>query len=257
MVLFMENNTLLTSQLKMVKGGKFLGVKCDFYVDEDGNYYMTRNQLGTALQYSDPQKAVDNLHKRNSDRLDKFSVTVNLRGADNKNYDTTLYIEKGIYDICRYSRQPIADDFYDWVYDKIQDLRKKGYSISEEATVEQKRGMKFDYDMLDITFAECPLENANKLYEECIKFHEDNNTKLEYQRASKDRRSDKLKTHADSKIEIMRKILKTISERKDTLNVAGLREVLLELKGKIEVDIKKIQHNKTKGKLAQSKLYDR
>ena len=34
-----------------------------------------------------------------------------------------LYIARGIYEICRFSKQSIADEFYDWVYDKIETIR--------------------------------------------------------------------------------------------------------------------------------------
>lgn len=119
-------------KLELIKEGEFLGTKCDFYKDESNNIYMTREQIGQALQYANSQKAIDNLHSRNKDRLDKFSVTLKLRGTDQKQYDTTLYIEKGIYDICRFSRQPVADDFYDYVYDQITLIRKTGGAIDDK-----------------------------------------------------------------------------------------------------------------------------
>lgn len=48
----------------------------------------------------------------------------------------------------------------------------------------------------------------------------------------------------------MKKILEVITNRKDSLKSAGLREELIKLEGVINVDIKTIQHNKTRGKLA-------
>lgn len=111
-------------KLELVEQGEFLGTSCDFYKDEHNQFYMTREQIGEALQYSNKQKAIDNLHARNKDRLDKFSVVLKLRATDGKAYNTHLYVARGIYDVCRFSRQPIADDFYDWVYDKIEMLRQ-------------------------------------------------------------------------------------------------------------------------------------
>lgn len=118
-------------KLQLIKEGDFLGTKCDFYKDDDNNVYMTREQIGQALQYANPQKAIDNIHSRNSDRLDGFSVTLKLRATDGKQYNTALYIEKGIYDVCRFSRQPLADQFYDWVYDQIQLIRKSAGVVQE------------------------------------------------------------------------------------------------------------------------------
>lgn len=113
-------------ELSPVKQGEFLGVACDFYQDQDGNVYMTREQIGAALGYKNPQKAVDNIHARNKERLDRFSVPLKLRATDGKEYTTIVYVEKGIYEICRLSRQKVAHEFYDWVYEQISTLRKTG-----------------------------------------------------------------------------------------------------------------------------------
>ena len=43
-----------------------------------------------------------------------------------------LYIERGIYEVCRRSAQPIADDFNDWVYDTILSIKRNGCYIATE-----------------------------------------------------------------------------------------------------------------------------
>ena len=45
-------------KLRLVKQGDFLGTKCDFYTDESGNIFMSRTQVGYALQYKQPQHAI-------------------------------------------------------------------------------------------------------------------------------------------------------------------------------------------------------
>jgi very-short-patch-repair endonuclease len=90
-------------KLELVKSEEFLGVKCDFYRDQDNNIYMTREQIGQALQYSNPQKAIDNIHSRNKERLDKFSVMYKLKSSDGKYYNTLLYSKEGIMEICKLS----------------------------------------------------------------------------------------------------------------------------------------------------------
>lgn len=125
-------------KLKLVKQGEFLGTKCDFYVDEEDNIYMSRTQIGYALQYKQPQHAILMVHQRHKERLDKFSVEV--RGSQfetpiykNKNADKIfMYSERGIYEICRWSNQKMADDFHDWVSDVIISIRKNGYYIASE-----------------------------------------------------------------------------------------------------------------------------
>lgn len=125
-------------KLKLVKQGKFLGTTCDFYVDKEDNIYMSRTQIGYALQYKDPSNAIKNIHNKYSDRFNKWSVE--LTGAqfepplkNNRNATKVyMYEERGIYEVCRRSRQEKADEFNDWVYDVIQTIKKNGHYIATE-----------------------------------------------------------------------------------------------------------------------------
>ena len=125
-------------KLRLVKQGNFLGTKCDFYVNEAGDIFMSRTQIGYALKYKNPSKGIENVHNRNSKRMDRLSVVI--RGAQieggskhiDPNSDMYMYVERGIYEICRKSAQPIADDFNDWVYDTILSIKKNGYYIATE-----------------------------------------------------------------------------------------------------------------------------
>jgi len=85
---------------------------------------MTRDQIGQALEYTDPSDAIKDIHARHNVRLDKFSDTRKLRATDGKLYDTIVYSAKGVYEICRHSEQPKADAFYDWTYEVLEDIRK-------------------------------------------------------------------------------------------------------------------------------------
>lgn len=125
-------------KLRLVKQGDFLGTKCDFYVDGDKNIYMSRTQIGYALGYSNPQHAILMLHQRHKERFDKFSIEV--KGSQfetpyfnkDKKASVFMYMERGIYEACRRSNQPIADDFNDWVYEIISEIAKNGYYIATE-----------------------------------------------------------------------------------------------------------------------------
>lgn len=117
-------------ELKLVTTEKFAGLDVGFYQDGKGDIYMTRNQIGEALEYAQPQRAMNKIHERNKERLDKFSVVVKLGSTDGKAYDTHLYNEKGVYEIMRKSNQPKADEFYDFVYDVIEGLRKGELTIT-------------------------------------------------------------------------------------------------------------------------------
>jgi phage antirepressor YoqD-like protein len=126
--------------LQMIKSENFGTAKCDFWQDAGGNILVTRRQIGQALGYSDPQKAIDNLHSKHDNRLNQFSVTLKVRGTDGKDYDTCLYSYKGIMELCRWSQQPKADAFMDWVWNVMETIRKTGtYSMVPKSFAEALR----------------------------------------------------------------------------------------------------------------------
>lgn len=119
--------------LNLVKSEHFCGIECDFY--GDGNeLWMTREQIGSALGYSDPLRAISKLHARKKNRLDKYSVVVNMTTTDGKQYDTTLYNRKGIMEICRHSGQPKADDFMDFAWDVMDSIASGKAILSHKTT---------------------------------------------------------------------------------------------------------------------------
>jgi prophage antirepressor-like protein len=134
--------------MELIKSEKFGNIQCDFWCNKDGEIYLTRKQIGLALEYTDPQKAIDNIHAKHKERLDKFSVTLKMRGTDGKLYNTILYTAKGVYEICRWSRQPKADAFMDWVWNVIDSLRKGEIKIVSNKTkdnYQEDKRWKFDF----------------------------------------------------------------------------------------------------------------
>ena len=122
-----------TKELSLVKSENFGAAQCDFWENKNKEYFMTRDQIGTALGYSDPRIAITKIHNRNKDRLDKFSTSTNLvtvEGNRSVSRDTIIYSSKGIYEICRFSRQPKADAFMDWVWNIIDNLRTGELQLS-------------------------------------------------------------------------------------------------------------------------------
>lgn len=118
--------------LQLVKTENFNDISCDFYSAED-DIWMTRKQIGEALEYNDDGDAIKQIHKRNKERLDKWSMVVNrdtgvrIEPSVPTNIETsrllTLYSERGVMEICRHSRQPKANAFMDWVWDVIAAYR--------------------------------------------------------------------------------------------------------------------------------------
>ena len=125
-------------KLRLVKQDKFMGTKCDFYIDDKNNIYMSRTQVGYALQYKNPQDAIRSIHQRHHERLDKFSIEVTTAQIErvskhqSKDKLTFMYSEKGIYEICRYSRQAIANEFFDWLFEIANNIRVNGFYIATE-----------------------------------------------------------------------------------------------------------------------------
>jgi prophage antirepressor-like protein len=110
------------SDIHLIKSTKFGSIVCNIYKN-DKDFFMTRQQIGEALSYSDPKVAIAKLHASHKDRLDRFSRVTATVTVDGKTRETFVYSSKGIYEICRWSQQPKADEFYDWVYDLLERLR--------------------------------------------------------------------------------------------------------------------------------------
>ena len=111
------------TNLKLITTETFENLSCNFYRNMNDDILLTREQIGIALEYSNPDVALSKIHKKHKDRLDELSVVTKLESTDGKEYNTTLYSERGIMEICRWSRQPKANIFMDWVWDIIEKYR--------------------------------------------------------------------------------------------------------------------------------------
>jgi prophage antirepressor-like protein len=111
--------------LALVKSEMFGKVKCDFWKGQHNEVFMTSFQLGDSLEYSDPQKGIDNLISRNDYlRSEEFSVTLKMRGTDGKLYDTRVFNEDGIYEVTFLAKTQKAKEFRSWVRKILKALRK-------------------------------------------------------------------------------------------------------------------------------------
>lgn len=114
------------NNLKLVETDVFNEIAtCDFWGNANNEYLVTREQIGRALGYSNPTKAIDNIHRKHRERIDKFSTTLTLgvlEGDRHVERERILYNRKGIMEICRWSRQPLADKFMDWCWEIMDRL---------------------------------------------------------------------------------------------------------------------------------------
>lgn len=150
-------------ELVLAKEELFQGALVDVWKDSKNCFFMSREQIGRALEYKNPQGAIKDIHARNQKRLDQFSVKRKLRSTDGKLYETTLYSKRGIYEICRKSNQPKADAFFDWVYG-ILDALERGEIIWKERRAVSKDKRK---DLNAVISEHYPV---NKVKLRCIHF---------------------------------------------------------------------------------------
>ena len=121
------------NELVLVNSKFFNGVRFDCYQDAQQNdssdFWATREQIGALLEYADPSNAITIIHKRNQERLDKFSRGDKLsrvEGNRTVTREVTVYNFKGLLEICRYSNQPKANDVMDLLWEIADEIRRTG-----------------------------------------------------------------------------------------------------------------------------------
>ena len=139
-------------KLQLVKTGNFHDLPCNFY-EKDDEVWMTRTQIGKALEYAEPSKAIQKIHERNNNRFIDKSTVVKMGTVDGKNRDVVLYNELGIFEICRHSKQPKADEFMDWAFGIVKAYRHGQLQVVNPDDKLQK-------------FCADQMEIINKMYED-------------------------------------------------------------------------------------------
>lgn len=109
--------------MTVITSKPFGALNVDVYEDNKHQYYMTREQIGMALEYDDPRKRIAVIHSRNKDRLDKFSRGFQIE-TPSGSQTMVCYNLKGVMEICRFSRQPKADAFMDFCWDIMESLMR-------------------------------------------------------------------------------------------------------------------------------------
>ena len=113
--------------MTVITSKPFGTLNVDVYQNDKHQYYMTREQIGTALEYSDPRIAIYKIHQRNADRLDPLSSVTKLVtqvGNHTEERELFCYNLRGVMEICRFSRQPKADAFMDFCWDIMESLMR-------------------------------------------------------------------------------------------------------------------------------------
>lgn len=119
------------NNLQLITTEKFCDVDCNFYKNENNEVLLTREQIGQALEYSDPIDSIYRIHKRHKDRLDKLSIGL----PDGLGHEVYYYTQRGVMELCRWSRQPLANKFMDWTWDVIEQYRNNQFNVLSHQTV--------------------------------------------------------------------------------------------------------------------------
>ena len=113
--------------MTVITSKPFGALNVDVYQNDKHQYYMTREQIGTALEYTSPVVAIKKIHDRYADRLDALTSITNLVievGNHTQMRQTYVYNLRGVMEICRFSRQPKADAFMDFCWDIMESLMR-------------------------------------------------------------------------------------------------------------------------------------
>lgn len=92
---------------------------------------LTREQIGSALEYVDPSQAIKKIHLKHKDRLDSLCIKTKISSGyqsgttlkKKEEQERIYYTERGIMEICRWSKMPKANQFMDWCWDVIERYR--------------------------------------------------------------------------------------------------------------------------------------
>lgn len=71
------------NNLKLITTENFGDLSCNFYRNMNDDILLTREQIGQALEYSDPSKAIRKIHLKHKDRLDELCVRIKDKTFDN------------------------------------------------------------------------------------------------------------------------------------------------------------------------------
>jgi hypothetical protein len=100
----------------------FNQVPVEFRQDSAGDLWLTADQIGKALGYSNPKKAVLNILDRHSDLLSDYKGSINLRTPGGIQPVIVIH-EMGVNIICMKANTPVAKQFIKFAAKLIMEFR--------------------------------------------------------------------------------------------------------------------------------------
>ena len=160
------------NDLVLYKSENFQGSMCDLYRDINNDIFMTSEQLGVVLGYSNPQKAISNLVVRNEYLTsNEFSGFLRMRTLSGLQ-ETRIFTEDGIYEVTMLAKTNKAKEFRAWIRQLLKGLRKGELILLQKQLEDQKPKLEFyeqvintrgNFTMLQVAKV-LKLKGRNKLF---------------------------------------------------------------------------------------------
>lgn len=135
-----KEDKCMNNKLELVKSFKFNEVECNIY-SKDNEMFMTGEQLGEVLGYSETRKSIGNIVNRNEYLKDKeFSSVIKMMTLEGNRYvnrETRIFTEDGIYEITMLSKTETGKKFRKVVREVIKSLRKGENSLDTNGLMKQ------------------------------------------------------------------------------------------------------------------------
>lgn len=122
----------MTNELQLIKSAQFGDVQADIYRQNE-EMYMTTEQLGACLGYTQPKPAISKILHRNPYLNNmEFSGVTNLTTPEGGAQNTRLFTEDGIYEVTFLAKTEKAREFRTWVRSLLKSLRKGELHLAQE-----------------------------------------------------------------------------------------------------------------------------
>ena len=147
----MEN--VVENTFKVATTRKFGDLDVHVYENSKKEFFMTREQIGRALEYNNPATSITMIHKRNAARLDPLSThnkLLQVEGNRTVERNVLCYSLRGVMEICRFSTQPKANAFMDFCWDVMTALMKGEAVLANASTPGQQRFDLMNKEVLSI-----------------------------------------------------------------------------------------------------------
>lgn len=114
----------MNNELQLIKSAKFGDIQADIYKKGD-EPYMTTEQLGMCLGYTQPKSAISKIIDRNKYlKNSEFSGVTKMTTPDGGTQNTRIFTEDGIYEITMLAKTEKAKEFRSWVRKILKSLRR-------------------------------------------------------------------------------------------------------------------------------------